>query len=186
MTSLHGINYERTYPHMNLDEYTRVGPRRKREQKINEKLTILKFLESKDQFKTFLNLILKSKYSKLLDDHMSDVTLFVPTNRAFESMPAIVSEYLFSISLDEFIAFHIVKNRLVLNDIKGRRFYTDTYARESLLINGMGISEPKIGVRFKISTSRPGPNSESRLTDGDFEASNGVVHLISLPLLVRS
>jgi uncharacterized surface protein with fasciclin (FAS1) repeats len=184
MTSLYGINYERTYPHMNFDNYSRVGSVKNFDQKIPEKLTMLKFLKTRTEFKTFLDLVLKSKYVKMLDDDMSDVTLFVPTNRAFENLPAIASEYLFSISLNDFIAFHIVKNRLKISDITGRRFYTDTYAMENLLINGLSVSDPMIGVKFKHSTSRPGPNNRSLLINGDISTSNGVIHVISLPLLV--
>lgn len=194
MTSLHGSNHENTYAHMGELQnrgYKRVyngttfKPAREYKRVIPEKVTLLQLLKSSDNFDVFSKLVSQSAYRSILDDPASNVTVFAPTDRAFEKMPLVIDEVLNEISLDDFIAYHIVKNRLVVSDMKSRRFYTDTYARENLLINGMGIAQPRIGVRFKLTSSNPGPNQEAAIIEGDFQANNGVLHAISAPLIAE-
>ena len=146
------------------------------------KLSLLEMLKANKNLSVFYNLVNSSKYKDLLNDSKSGVTLFAPTNRAFKRLEESAYDEMMGVSVDEFIAYHIAKNRIVLADISGRRFYTPTYHSYNLLLNGMAFS-PKIGRRFQRLTSIPRPNQDASVIEGDFEASNGVLHAIDDILL---
>jgi uncharacterized surface protein with fasciclin (FAS1) repeats len=151
-------------------------------------ISIYRYLRDNPHFTVFVSLIDKSQFKNLLDNPASSVTVFAPTDKAFEAIQFSVIEDINSLNIDEFVAYHICKNKITLRDMSGRRFYAQTYGRDMLLINGLSIAEPKVGKRYKNLTAYPVPNSEASvmIRASDIGVKNGVIHVVSAPLIAEN
>jgi uncharacterized surface protein with fasciclin (FAS1) repeats len=150
-------------------------------------IPVLDVMSKAQQMSIFTNLVKKSVYANLLADPRANVTVFVPSNKSFERLLMIYRDIFQYLSIDDFVAYHIAKGAVSIDDMKLRRFLVPTYLNgEQLLINGLGIAQPRIGYRLQEMTSVPTPNFEAAIIEGNFQGNNGIVHCIDQVLVAES
>lgn len=187
MTSLYGSTRSREYSHMDdLSSYRMIYNGKERDGKQKTKRfdrSIYSMLQLSGDFSIFLGMVDESSYKTLLKDELADITVFAPPNRVFHRTPEIVFDHIDRLSVDQFISYHIVKGRISLRDMKGRRFYARTYLNSNMLINGLPLHNPIIGRRFMITSAFPAPIKDATVMKGDIRATNGFIHTVSALLI---
>jgi uncharacterized surface protein with fasciclin (FAS1) repeats len=146
--------------------------------------TVLDRIHKHPDFSIFLLLVQSAKLENYLNDPMSTLTLFLPTNESFERLPAHMVAEFDLIPVRDFVAFHILKEPLTTTSMRDVRLYVRTlYPRENLQINGLLPNTMKIGLRHYSNSVTPSINYDSNVIQGDIMARNGIIHVISSPLV---
>jgi uncharacterized surface protein with fasciclin (FAS1) repeats len=149
--------------------------------------TILDMIHNHPDFTIFLMLVQSAKLENYLNDPMSTLTLFLPTNESFNQLSSHLVGEFDLISVRDFVSFHILKEPLTTKSMQQVRLYVRTlYSRENLHINGMLPNTIKIGLRHFSNSVTPSINYDSNIIQGDIMAQNGIIHVISSPLIPES
>ena len=178
MTSLYGSDRYGNYDFVGYGEFA--------EKPSDAKRTIMSELESRPEFSKFVKTIKQSGYAKLLNDPSQNLTLFAPSDVSFLGVSASTKDALYSMYVDDFVGYHIARGKIMLKDMVGRTYRIPTYSKEAVLVRGEGIAMPKIGRVIKRTNTLPCPGTEPDITDADNMVSNGVIHVVSRPLIPES
>ena len=145
--------------------------------------TIYSIVYRNPAFSIFKRMIDDSGLRSLYDNKQGSITLFLPPNSAFEKMPPHMLNEMDRQTVRKLVLFHTVKSEFLLEDMLHTKQYVETYhPKENLFINGMGLT-PKIGHRHLSASAYPSINAETSINKADIQADNGVIHVVSSPLI---
>ena len=182
----HGIyNQFEQIPHLKYSLQQDIFNKNKKVQSNSDNLySVYNQLKSDGNFTIILSMIDKVPFMKnILSDSRSQVTFFAAPDSAFYKLPSHMWREIDINDAQSIITFHTVKGIMTTKDMESRRFFAQTYHQvENLLINGLGLTV-KVGLRHHSSTSNPTINYHSKIIGYDLPASNGVIQIISVPVL---
>ncbi|RWS09050.1 transforming growth factor-beta-induced protein ig-h3-like protein, partial [Dinothrombium tinctorium] len=111
----------------------------------------------------FVDYLAKSGLDQKLKHSKSTVTLFVPTNEAFESLTGIKRE-IFKTNLNSTLLYHITENRIMTTDMENEMMLTTSLQPQLIRVNKYANTQVSVNCIPVIRR--------------DHRANNGVVHLI--------
>jgi uncharacterized surface protein with fasciclin (FAS1) repeats len=145
--------------------------------------TIMDLIEGSPDFRMFAGLVKKSGYEQLLRDPARKITMFVVPDSAFYKAPSTLLQELDGYDARSVVGFHMLKVPLTMADMNLKRVYVETFHPiERLMLDG-GFGSFKIGFRHHAMTTAPTVMYNARIIGGDQLATNGIVHVISIPLV---
>ncbi len=134
---------------------------------------VIDLAEKKGEFSVFLKAVETAGLEDVLRNS-KDITLFLPTDTAFESLPEGTLDELLSPDgeddLKKILSYHVIEEELTANDIAKEQEPAETLAGQT--------------VAFKVEGSETLINDAS-VTTADLAAENGVVHIIDKVLLPK-
>jgi uncharacterized surface protein with fasciclin (FAS1) repeats len=180
MSSIHASSNQLNYYHMyDVPDLQEV----KRDIVVPLKDTLLYAIANNSKFSIFYRLIRQANMEKFFNDPDQTATVFLPPDKSFSIIPNHVINQIESKSPLAIVSFHTLKAPFSIADMKYSRRYAKTlYPRENLLIEGRGISSIIIGHRYTSNSVTPSINYNATIIEGDILCSNGIIHIISVPL----
>ncbi|XP_015278042.1 PREDICTED: stabilin-2 [Gekko japonicus] len=142
----------------------------------NEEKSIMKVLQDKTRYSTFISLIEKTGMGPSLDKHPGPNTVFIPTNSALENLEDGVLDYLLSSKgsrkLHELVQHHIVpRTQLEV---------------ASLISTGLIKTMTQQFIYFNITKSGQILVNGQAIEEGDIVAENGRIYILSGVLMPPS
>ncbi|MEZ0373925.1 MAG: fasciclin domain-containing protein [Candidatus Sericytochromatia bacterium] len=129
---------------------------------------------SKVQFTTVLSLLNRPEYTEIvnqLNKPEDSYTLFLPNNQAFENMDPVARKALFADTarLRRVLTYHLVKGYLLIKDMLPKKQAVTQLENKTVTFSGNAAGQLQV--------------NDSRILEGDFKATNGVVHEIEKLLM---
>jgi uncharacterized surface protein with fasciclin (FAS1) repeats len=143
---------------------------------MDDRRTLAELFEDEPRFSTFQTALEASGLQGTFEDE-GPMTVFVPSNEAFEALPAAASVDMLlepenRALLRRILAFHIVPERLEAASLAGGSDEFETVGGDALAVTGSG-SVVEVGSAPQTAV----------VTLSDIQAENGVVHVIDAVLL---
>ena len=150
-----------------------------------EPQTILDIIESNQNYSTLADALQKTGLTTTLDGSNSNdsYTLYAPNNMAFDSF---LSTAGFS-SLDDVpvdVLEKVLLNHVMVDMIRYSAFETGYYKTAAQYINGSTMNN--LSMHIEQVNMRVTLNGESRITQGNVFASNGIIHAIDRVIPIPS
>ena len=144
---------------------------------------VMELLENSRDFKIFTSFVKKSGLENVLRDPNRKVTLFAVPDSVFYKMPHHLWRELDHHDKRSIISFHLLPGLYAHNDFAGtRKFYRTEHPHENLVVDGRGLTV-RVGFRHHSASVNPTVNYNAKITGPDNLASNGIVHVINLPMI---
>lgn len=203
MTSLHGTPSIKNYRHLYEGSTPRpnrgcgqtssgsvvqdvVVKHEREEQKVahRDDQSVMAMLEQSPQFTMFVRWIKDSGLEDLYRDPDSHLTVFAVPDSKLERMPEHLWLDIDGVGARGMIQFSTLPYEMMFREMRYRRQgLTSLYKSERLMADGNGINSVRIGRRATSSSVSPTTNYSSEIIHADALASNGVIHVVNLPVL---
>jgi len=144
---------------------------------------ILDILKNCQEYSIFVDMIYKSGYSNLIENPLSQVSVFAPRNSVFMNISDSQIDILKSVDIRTFVGYHISTDVLTREDMLYTRRLVNTKSDVMLEINGMAL-EPKIGPVSKSLTGTPSQWVISSV-QSSIRVNKGVLNIIDLPIIIN-
>lgn len=161
---------------------TDTSPYREDKKNPNEN-TIYKKLKSNPNLTTFTRLVEASQFKNLLDRSDICVTLLAVPDSSFENLDDSDLNHLNKLDVDELIAYHILKKCWRVKDLAGYDALLESYNQKENVYVSSGLNGPKFGRRYRTTAVKNSLQYDSTILNGDNLFCNGIVHIISAPLI---
>lgn len=145
--------------------------------------TMMELLEQSPNFQIMTQWVRRSGLEATLRDPNVRLTFFVVPDPAFHRMPGHMWKELDDHDAKKIVEFNLLRGMFALRDFTGtRKFYRTYYPRENLVVDGRGLNV-RVGFRHHSSSVNPTVNYTAQVIGADHLASNGIVHVLNLPLI---
>lgn len=141
---------------------------------INEDMSIIDVIEDDVRFTTLVNAIQRTGLDAILGDRSTNLTLFAPTDDAFEALNMDLST-LTDEELRGILLYHVYGDGVTSNRILDGKTYLST-------MSNTGPGEANLSIYIEKGGSNLMINGEAAVTDPDITTENGVIHAINTVL----
>lgn len=164
-------------PRHNTSPYARV------EKNDPNRNTIYKKLKANREFSTFTRLVEASSFKNILDNPNMCVTFLAVPDKVFDKLNDSDLNHLNKLEVDELISYHILKKCWRVSELEGNTVLLQTYnQKENMYVSG-GLNGPRFGRRYRTTAIKNSFEYESTILDGDHQFCNGIVHIVSAPVI---